>query len=320
MKICILETVPPKIEKNNTIGRTDAHYRNSEIIAKELGAKLLFYKSSYISAINEKYDAIILACNSIGLPYNLITELIHKNNNAKLFYISNEYSNITGGFLNKYKWNIIANHDLSNKKVKCANNIYNLNLNLLFAKNPNNIINKKYDCVYYGTFRRDRESYFKKYIQGDVYLSTSGRGFGGQANFKYFKHSGCSFKAISKLKWDDGFETLNLFRYSLYIEDVYTHTVFNNLANRWYEAGFCNNVVFFDANCWNTIRKSELGHFESQVKDYVVSNHAELMDKIEYCNKDFERHLAIQKGWRLNEMELRRQMIEKLKQIINGTP
>lgn len=316
MNICILETTPPKIEKNETIGRTDAHYRNSLILSKELNAELLFYKSHYINALNNNYDVIILACNSIGLPYNLMNRLIQKNNNAKLFYISNEYSNITGGFINKYKWNIIANHVLKHKKIKCALNIFNLNINLLFAKKPNELIKKKYDCIYYGTFRKDRSIYFKKYFKGNIYLSTSGRGFGGQANFKFFKHLGCEFKAIKKLSWKERKETLNLFRYSLYIEDVYTHSVFNNLANRWYEAGFCNNVVFFDVNCWNTIRKSEIGYFEEQIKDYIVSSHSELMEKIEYCNQDFERHLAIQKGWRVGEMQHRTDMINKLKEII----
>jgi hypothetical protein len=45
-----------------------------------------------------------------------------------------------------------------------------------------------------------------------------------------------------------------------------------------------------------------------------------LQNKIKECNKDFEKHLAIQKGWRMNEATARTNMLKELKNIIyNGT-
>jgi hypothetical protein len=152
--------------------------------------------------------------------------------------------------------------------------------------------------------------YCKEYLQGNIYLSTHPK------NHKHFFHAGCRPKLIKHIDWTPKKETLNLFRYSLYIEDVYTHSVFNNLANRWYEAGFCNNVVFFDINCLNTIRKSEIGYFEKQIQDYIVTDYNSLQEKIKYCNQDFEKHLAIQKSWRVGELQHREDMINELKQII----
>jgi hypothetical protein len=276
-------------------------YRNASILAKELNADILMNKTDRLQ--NKEYDIIILPYFNRYTDYNTLKKIINKN--QKRFLLRSEYEGVHAIFKEFNPYYEICNFE---------GGVNFLNTNLLISKPANKLTVKKYDCIYYSRYRADRMKYCKEYLQGDIYLSTHPK------NHKHFFHAGCRPKLIKHIDWTEGRETLNMFRYSLYMEDVYTHSVFNNLANRWYEAGFCNNVVFFDANCWNTIRKSELGHFESQVKDYVVSNHAELMEKIEYCNKDFERHLAIQKGWRLNEMELRRQMIEKLKQIINGTP
>ena len=307
MKIAVIEIYPnKKMDFNKMI---DAHLRNSVIISKEIEADLLCVESDFLKALKKSYDILILGYASGYAPFTLIRKLVDNNPNARKIVLSNEYNIVPsiGGF-NPY--DLIANYDKIKSKGNTIKKFFHLNLNLLFARIPNAVIPKKYDCIYYGTFRINRSKYFKEYLQNDLYLSTSDK------NFKKYKHVGANPKWIKKLSWEQKKETLNHFKYSLYIEDEYTHKVFNNLANRWYEAGFCNNVVFFDENCINTIRKSEIGYFEEQIKFYMVSDYKSLQEKIKECNKDFEKHLAIQKMWRMSEMQLRSEMINNLKSII----
>lgn len=271
-------------------------YRNAEILAKELNADILMSKTDRIQ--NKDYDVIISTYFNRYTDYKTLRGLININQTRIL--IKTEYEDVDV-FKDFNPYIEICNFEGGKNFV---------NINLLISKQPNQITQKKYDCIYYSRYRADRMEYCAKYLQGNIYLSTHPK------NHKHFFHAGCRPKLIKHIDWAQGKETLNLFRYSLYLEDKYTHNVFNNLANRWYEAGFCNNVVFFDVNCWNTINKSEIGYFKDQIKEYIVTDYESLQQKINYCNQDFEKHLAIQKGWRLQEPILRKNMIEELKRII----
>ena len=262
-----------------------------------MGADLLMYKDDRLQ--DKQYDVIILPYFNRYTDYVTLRKLVNKN--QKRFLMRSEYEGVNAIFKEFNPYSEICN-------FQGGQNF--LNTNLLISREPNQLTQKKYDCIYYSRHRADRMKYCKEYLQGDIYLSTHPK------NHKHFYHAGCKPKLIKHIDWTVKKETLNNFRYSLYIEDVYTHSVFNNLANRWYEAGFCNNVVFFDINCMNTIRKSELAQYESEVMDYVVSNHSELQYKINECNKDWLKHLEVQKKWRTNEMECRENMINQLKNII----
>jgi hypothetical protein len=311
MKIALLDVkVGTKIKSKFTA----VNMRNMLLLKNSLNAD--FYYST--EQFNNKflYDIVIFGFNSISTETKLTQEFIRKNTNVntKFYVLCGEYeqSDCVNLRYEKRNFSVIQNYEGKTKLgLKEQHlNVYELNLNLLIAKESNQLTEKKYDCIYYGRWREDRVDYFKKYIQGGLYLSTSIK------NMKKFKHEGCNPKYLDTISWENKKETLNLFKYSLYIEDKYTHKVFNNLANRWYEAGFCNNVMFFDINCWNTIRKSEIGIYENGIKDYIVTDYNSLQDKINECNKDFNKHLAIQKTWRINEMLLRDNMINQLKNII----
>lgn len=278
---------------NNTIA---VSYRNAAILANELGADILMNKTDKLK--HSDYDVIICPYFNRYTDYVTLRNLIKKE--QKRYLLRTEYENVDLPRVFKPHFEIC--------NFEGGQNF--LNTNLLISRQANKLTPKKYDCIYYSRHRSDRMIYCKEYLQGDIYLSTHPK------NHKYFFHAGCRPKLIKHIEWIEGKETLNQFRYSLYIEDKYTHRVFNNLANRWYEAGFCNVVMFFDINCRNTIMKSELAAYYNEVSQYTVSSHEELIAKIAECNKDFNYHLAVQKKWRSGEMKLRSEMIDKLKSII----
>lgn len=305
MKIAFIEIYPAKVmNKSNMI---DAHLRNAFVLNDYFGGDLLCVENDFKNALKRKYDMLILCFATHYAPFNTIKQLINNNQNAVKVVISNDVNFVSsiGGFR---PYHLIAGYET--KKNQSEISVKTLNINLLLADKSNKLTNKKYDCVYYGTFRKDRKNYFLKYLQESIYVSTSIK------NMKQFKHIGCRPNFINKLRWTKQKETLNNFKYQIYIEDNKTHNVFCNLANRWYEAGICNNVVFFDVNCINTILKSEISPFYEEIKNYIVKDYNELTTKIKECNKDFEYHLNIQKKWRSNELLLKENMLKELKEYI----
>ena len=124
-----------------------------------------------------------------------------------------------------------------------------LNLNALMFSEPYQV-EKRRGFVYYGTFRPDRLDYLKRYFTGEFFVSTS------KKNIKRFQHEGCSAKWIDKLKWRGARGNLSQFRYSIYVEDAYTHKHFNNLANRFFECVSNRVVLFFDRSCKGTVELS----------------------------------------------------------------
>ena len=296
-----------RLKKQYFKKRIDAYFRNTLIISDYLDATFLYNENEYKKHLDSKFDVIIIFYANYYSPVKQMKQIADNNKDAKYYFIANEYT-ITAAytFLNDKDLTFIANWEEEGKIM--------LNLNLLFSKDANKLINKPYECIYYGTYRTDRDEYVKEYLRDNMYLSTTSK------NFKKYRHIGCNAKLINKLSWEEQKETLNLFKYQIYIEDKHTHKVFNNLANRWYEAGFCNNVVFFDVNCRSTINKSELSYYKEQVEHYIVESYEDLQNKIKECNKDFEKHLAIQKSWRASEPLLKETMLKELKSIIyNGT-
>jgi hypothetical protein len=195
---------------------------------------------------------------------------------AKLFHITNEYNlgeprALWMAVKEGRRYEVIANHspDISKIVEKYVDDWHFINLNSLIF-DPKETNNEKSGCVYYGSFRKDREPSFRKYLKGRVKVSTH------QKNREKFNTIGVNGPFIDRINWSK--EGLSNFETSLYIEDEVNHNNYNCLANRFYEALNYNVLTFFDYSCKNTIALS--GY---DVPTYcVVSSEEELVGKTQY--------------------------------------
>jgi hypothetical protein len=294
---------------------TAMNIRNMVLLSEYLGAKF-FYNAKMLMQNSEDFDVLIFGFGGISSNIEQVREFAQKQRPKKVYWLRTEYDSTNPSLYYFCKdsginYEAIQNMVDTGAKNRFCIGSHFLNLNLLIVKAPLKGLKKKYDCIYYSRWRPDRKEYLKKYLKEDMYFSSDSK------NFKKHKAIGCNPKWIEKLSWEKGKETLSLFRYSLYIEDKYTHRFFNNLANRWYESGFCENVVFFDRSCLGTFMKSEIGKFSDEAKYYLVDNYKELQDKIKECNLDFDKHLAIQRNWRASEMDDKNKLLTAIKKIIS---
>ena len=302
LTVLIIETVP---KAKNPI---DAHVRNSIALKNELiksGLKVDILFSEERSTFHQKkYDVILI---SYATPYPNIkglNKIVAENKNTAWGGITNEYNLTPNGFAHKiftnHKSFLLANYDIGVKKYKCFDEAKTANLNLLLYKDypP---IKKKYDFIYYGTYRTGREEYFNRYLQSPVYLSTSSK------NHKKFKHIGCTAKPIGKFVWEA--PALNKFRYSLYFEDEFTHDNFNNLANRFYESLGANCVILFDKNCKETLKRSGVKDYT----EYLISN----IDDLErFSADDYDQLITAQSTWKRDILEQKNKMISNVVDIL----
>lgn len=273
--------------------------RNAVEIAGLLGADRMVWHTDRVTPPAGGYDAIIVPYFNQYTNFPLLRSFMSDRQARVVLRTEYEQVGIRSFF---EPWIDIANFDRDGQP--------NVNLNLLMSRLPNKAIRKTHGVVYYGRMREDRVCALAKYCSHLDFISTSAK------NIKKWKAAGISAKFTDSLSWEHGRETLNAFRYSLYAEDTYTNAVFNNLANRWYEAGVCNAVVLFDRACLNTISRSELSPYMDEVMHYVVDDGVTMRDKMADMDKDWQTHLDIQRAWRSKEPELKAAMVEQVRSII----
>ena len=275
MRILIIETA--SISEATTI----AHVRNSIEIKNYLKQRghecYLIDVKSRIKDTKKQFDVIMFAAATFYFDFTRIEELINNQKNCRVGWITNEFELFANNFIKDHMTFIINNFDKAGiKKAHKYDDLLTTNLNTLMAQPRNPKVKKKYDLCYWGTYRKYRVDYFKKYFDENMLLSTSIK------NIKKFQDIGVNCFVTDKLSWKKGEESLNLVKASLYIEDTKTHKWFNYMANRFFECLFCNTALFFDQSCINTIVKDVYWIDEY----FIVGGPLELKQKINNLDED----------------------------------
>ncbi len=291
------------------------HFQNAQRIAENLRwegyeVDLIWSYPTVNNEIKEGYDVIVFNHAS---HYSFVDfAWVQKSPWAKLFFITNEYNlGEPRAVWNAVKregrtYEVIANHDSNISKVvtKYTSAWHNLNLNCLVLGNTNTTItpSNKLGGVYYGSFRKNRAKYFQKYLNG-LTVSTHSK------NREKFLELGIQPTFINRIPWDkDG---LNPFAASLYIEDEITHSSYNYLANRFYEALNYNVVPLFGEECVNTIQKSDYAIHS----DYIVKDEKDFAQKSCHLPSDYKLALEI---WKEQAFEEKKETLEKIQSILTS--
>jgi hypothetical protein len=261
MKFLIIDSHKGSLKEPQNLHWLNAKQIKDFLIQQGHEADLVWSYPTVNDEIKSGYDRIIFNHAS---HYSYVDYAwLQASPDAKLFHITNEYNlgepralwmAVKAG----RRYEVIANHspDISKIVQKYVDNWHFTNLNALIF-NPILPNKQKKGCVYYGSFRKDREPSFRKYLKGNVIVSTH------QKNREKFQNIGVSGPFVDRINWSK--DALMDYKTSLYIEDEITHKNYNCLANRFYECLNYNVLPLFDAACKNTIALS--GY---DVADYFI--------------------------------------------------
>lgn len=282
MKILIIDSHKGTKEKPQNLHWLNAEKIQQHLISVGNSVDLIWSYPTVNDTISTGYDVIIF--NHASRYSYISDEWLTKNPTAKIFYITNEYNLGEPVMLWSHvkklglTYDVIANHTASASKVvtKYVNNWNFVNLNALIIDNKSTTTSNDFfafersNCVYYGSFRKDRVKYFSKYLTGKIVISTH------KKNRYKFEAAGITGPFKDRLNWNTG--ELSSFKTSLYIEDHSTHKNYNCLANRFYEALNHETFPLFDKSCINSINLSgysipEFAMVDSPAEvDYITSN------------------------------------------------
>ena len=302
-------------KSSNNKPAQNMHWTNAKIISEAMGGDLIWSYPTVNDHIKSDYDVIIF----VHASHYAYTDYkwLEQSPNAKLFYVTNEYNlgePRTAWMAAKQagrKYTVVANHPQKISKVvgKYVDDWIQVNLNsLVYNPDTQPVVDdtqtslfdsdsESKGAVYYGSFRKGRTEYFKKYLNGGITLSTH------HSNHNKFRDLGVEPNFAPRIDWFGA--GLIPYKASLYIEDEVTHNNYNYLANRFYEALNYNCTPLFDVSCARTVALSDYPISE----DYFVSSGDEVLDKSQ---------LNFLPDWKAMAKQEKKHTLERLVEVLSG--
>lgn len=295
----MIESCEKKTVEADFSNTSIVHVRNSKIMESELGYKLITHMSQIPDVINDSWDHIVCVYASPYTKYKAYMEILEKNPDAKMWFLVQDHDLEDNVLLRNYvkathkKYHTICNNprsgyrhwilgkNLEGKKLNdWIDEWHTVNLNSLIYRELDrpNEPDLRHGCLYFGTFRKHRaKDMFAFNGINDYTISSSTK------NQSKYTEAGIQANFIDKLDWSEGKETLNAFKYSIYFEDLHTHTNYAFLANRFYECLMCNVILFFDAKCQNTIDEARKTGYHIH-DSFIAKDAADLNTKMDKIN------------------------------------
>lgn len=281
-----------------------ASTRNAKILSDELNIPMI---STYeeCEQLNASDYHCFIVVGSMFYPETARIERWIRSHRGKpnIVWINNEYRTTPNSeyyrLMKDYHSIIIANTE--SIKSNRHDEFHLVNLNALMFHGANEIIHKELDHIYFGTYRPGRRLYFQKYFKDNLFHIASNK-----KNLKqFYQLAAADGKWLNTLNFEPRKESLNLFRFSLYLEDEHTHENYHHLANRFYECLNCNVVQFFDVSCMNTITQSNFEvdpyfivssfeEYEQRATDWEALYERQLGDQVWFATARKEKEEALQ--------------------------
>jgi len=254
---------------------------------------------------NEKIEKIFLSYAAFWSDYAQIASFVNRHKESKLYWIINDYSlrlnsAITAAVKDRDFTVIASFHNPGG-----WSQFIELNLNVLIfnPQTPLPFSKRKYGIIYYGMYREGRAHYFQKYFSSEIVISTS------RKNIILFKQLGCKPKFALPFHWNKS-NPFPQFKYSLYIEDSYSHRNYTYPANRFYEGLSCGVLQLFDEKTLPTFQKA--GY---DIASFIIKNKRSLKIAMSHIDKNYDHFLKQQLEWRIKAAEEREELVSQLKEI-----
>ena len=273
-----------------------AFIRNSKFVRDNIKGTYFIDCSEY-DKFREEVDNVIVAYGAFYADFQALTRLLDRYEDKRFFYLVNEYGLLPNGdvyrYLIKHNYEMLANYVKECNGASHYHDFHVVNFNVSAHRGLKTIPFDKrpFDLIYWGRYRPDRVDYFKRYLHNCTVSSA-------KKNQINFEQLGQKIKIVDVVNFDEN-SILNQYKFSIYIEDVYTHNHFNHLADRFYESVDFGMIPLFDVNARKNV---ELSGYK--VPDYYfVENYEQLTKKMEEIKKSPNKHF-----------EFRNQLAEQIKQ------